>query len=190
MEQVTEEVQGMELSAENVDTVRAAAGSSHPASRCPLRSRCLLRAPRSWQPRLESAPAHSAPSPGAAVTRIRPSSYGQPLLIHNQPLSPIISQVLGEIRPYLVGTGGGGLELDAIEGPIVKVKITGPAANVMTVRVAGAHFKSYVCHFKVGCSSAGLASCRLDMRWRQDFAGAAVCARLKCLPPPFSVITQ
>jgi hypothetical protein len=46
------------------------------------------------------------------------------------------SQVLGEIRPYLVGTGGGELLLEGIEGPIVKVKITGPAANVMTVRVA------------------------------------------------------
>lgn len=47
-----------------------------------------------------------------------------------------VDTVLGEIRPYLVGTGGGGLELDGIEGPIVKVRITGPAANVMTVRVA------------------------------------------------------
>ena len=50
--------------------------------------------------------------------------------------APNVDAVLGEIRPYLVGTGGGGLELDAIEGPIVKVRITGPAANVMTVRVA------------------------------------------------------
>lgn len=46
------------------------------------------------------------------------------------------TQVLSEIRPYLVGTGGGELILDSIDGPIVKVKITGPAANVMTVRVA------------------------------------------------------
>jgi Fe-S cluster biogenesis protein NfuA len=45
-------------------------------------------------------------------------------------------QVLGEIRPYLVGTGGGELILDSIDGVIVKIKITGPAANVMTVRVA------------------------------------------------------
>ena len=48
----------------------------------------------------------------------------------------LLFQVLGEIRPYLVGTGGGELHLDSIDGPIVKVKITGPAANVMTVRVA------------------------------------------------------
>ncbi|KAF5200709.1 Nifu-like protein 2 protein [Thalictrum thalictroides] len=47
-----------------------------------------------------------------------------------------IEQVLGEIRPYLVGTGGGGLELVAIDEPIVKVRISGPAAAVMTVRVA------------------------------------------------------
>ncbi|EFN56913.1 hypothetical protein CHLNCDRAFT_144603 [Chlorella variabilis] len=38
--------------------------------------------------------------------------------------------------PYLVGTGGGGLELVELDGPIAKVRITGPAANVMTVRVA------------------------------------------------------
>lgn len=45
-------------------------------------------------------------------------------------------KVLDEIRPYLVGTGGGGLKLEALEPPIVKIKITGPAASVMTVRVA------------------------------------------------------
>ncbi|PSC69781.1 nifU chloroplastic [Micractinium conductrix] len=47
-----------------------------------------------------------------------------------------VDQVLDEIRPYLVGTGGGGLELVELDGPIAKVQITGPAANVMTVRVA------------------------------------------------------
>jgi len=47
-----------------------------------------------------------------------------------------VDAVLGEIRPYLVGTGGGELSCDAVEGPIVKVRITGPAASVMTVRVA------------------------------------------------------
>ncbi|XP_042495057.1 nifU-like protein 2, chloroplastic [Macadamia integrifolia] len=47
-----------------------------------------------------------------------------------------IEKVLEEIRPYLVGTGGGGLELVAIEEPIVKIRIVGPAAGVMTVRVA------------------------------------------------------
>lgn len=39
-------------------------------------------------------------------------------------------------RPYLIGTGGGGLDLVEIDGPIAKVRITGPAASVMTVRVA------------------------------------------------------
>ena len=47
-----------------------------------------------------------------------------------------VEAVLDEIRPYLVGTGGGGLELVALDGPLVKVRITGPAAGVMTVRVA------------------------------------------------------
>ncbi|KAK6121342.1 hypothetical protein DH2020_044914 [Rehmannia glutinosa] len=41
--------------------------------------------------------------------------------------------VLEEIRPYLVGAAGGDLELVAIEEPIVKVRISGPAAGVMTV---------------------------------------------------------
>lgn len=47
-----------------------------------------------------------------------------------------IEKVLEELRPYLVGAAGGTLELVAIEEPIVKVRITGPAAGVMTVRVA------------------------------------------------------
>jgi Fe-S cluster biogenesis protein NfuA len=47
-----------------------------------------------------------------------------------------VETTLDEIRPYLVGTGGGELTCVGIEGPIVKVQITGPAANVMTVRVA------------------------------------------------------
>ncbi|XP_019171888.1 PREDICTED: nifU-like protein 2, chloroplastic [Ipomoea nil] len=47
-----------------------------------------------------------------------------------------IEMVLEEIRPYLVGAAGGTLELVAIEEPIVKVRISGPAAGVMTVRVA------------------------------------------------------
>ncbi|KAM0946327.1 putative NIF system FeS cluster assembly, NifU, Fe-S cluster assembly domain superfamily [Dioscorea sansibarensis] len=47
-----------------------------------------------------------------------------------------IEKVLDEIRPYLVGTGGGVLEFVSIEEPIVKVRLTGPAAGVMTVRVA------------------------------------------------------
>lgn len=35
-----------------------------------------------------------------------------------------------------MGAAGGSLELVAIEEPIVKVRLTGPAASVMTVRVA------------------------------------------------------
>ncbi|KAJ6704569.1 IRON-SULFUR CLUSTER SCAFFOLD PROTEIN NFU-RELATED [Salix viminalis] len=47
-----------------------------------------------------------------------------------------IEKVLEEIRPYLVGAAGGSLELAEIVEPIVKVRLTGPAAGVMTVRVA------------------------------------------------------
>lgn len=47
-----------------------------------------------------------------------------------------IEKVLEEIRPYLVGSAGGSLEFVAIEEPIVKIRISGPAAGVMTVRVA------------------------------------------------------
>ncbi|XP_042056176.1 uncharacterized protein LOC121800732 [Salvia splendens] len=47
-----------------------------------------------------------------------------------------IEKVLEEIRPYLTGAAGGDLEQVEIEEPIVKVRISGPAAAVMTVRVA------------------------------------------------------
>ncbi|XP_068647585.1 nifU-like protein 3, chloroplastic [Aristolochia californica] len=47
-----------------------------------------------------------------------------------------IEKVLAEIRPYLSGTGGGVLELVEINGYVVKVRLSGPAAGVMTVRVA------------------------------------------------------
>uniref|UniRef100_A0A2P2KS08 Nitrogen fixation protein nifU n=1 Tax=Rhizophora mucronata TaxID=61149 RepID=A0A2P2KS08_RHIMU len=47
-----------------------------------------------------------------------------------------VDKVLAEIRPYLSGTGGGVLELLQINDYIVKVRLSGPAAAVMTVRVA------------------------------------------------------
>ncbi|KAJ4709288.1 nifU-like protein 3, chloroplastic [Melia azedarach] len=47
-----------------------------------------------------------------------------------------IGKVLAEIRPYLAGTGGGTLELVQIDDYVVKVRLSGPAAGVMTVRVA------------------------------------------------------
>ncbi|XP_020083056.1 nifU-like protein 3, chloroplastic [Ananas comosus] len=47
-----------------------------------------------------------------------------------------VEKVLDEIRPYLAGTGGGALELVQITDYIVKIRLSGPAAGVMTVRVA------------------------------------------------------
>ncbi|KDP35386.1 hypothetical protein JCGZ_10370 [Jatropha curcas] len=47
-----------------------------------------------------------------------------------------VEKVLSEIRPYLSGTGGGVLELVQIDDYVVKVRLSGPAAGVMTVRVA------------------------------------------------------
>ncbi|KAK6942039.1 NIF system FeS cluster assembly, NifU, C-terminal [Dillenia turbinata] len=47
-----------------------------------------------------------------------------------------VEKVLSEIRPYLAGTGGGILELEQINEYVVKVRLSGPAAGVMTVRVA------------------------------------------------------
>jgi Fe-S cluster biogenesis protein NfuA len=64
------------------------------------------------------------------VIQIEDENQGMELTSEN------VDTVLDEIRPYLVGTGGGGLELVELDGPIAKVRITGPAASVMTVRVA------------------------------------------------------
>ncbi|XP_076908927.1 nifU-like protein 3, chloroplastic [Bidens hawaiensis] len=47
-----------------------------------------------------------------------------------------VEKILTEIRPYLVGTGGGILEFVEIKDYDVKVRLSGPAAKVMTVRVA------------------------------------------------------
>ncbi|XP_057981355.1 nifU-like protein 3, chloroplastic [Malania oleifera] len=47
-----------------------------------------------------------------------------------------VEKVLAEIRPYLAGTGGGLLELVEMKEYVVKVRLSGPAAKVMTVRVA------------------------------------------------------
>ncbi|KAK7848596.1 nifu-like protein 2 [Quercus suber] len=59
------------------------------------------------------------------------------------PVEPIVDEEFGLKlneenieKSYLVGVPGGSLELVAIEEPIVKVRITGPAAGVMTVCVA------------------------------------------------------
>ncbi|XP_042436120.1 nifU-like protein 2, chloroplastic [Zingiber officinale] len=65
-----------------------------------------------------------------AVEPIADEETGLPLNQEN------IEKVLDEIRPYLTGAGGGELELVEIEEPIAKIRLTGQAAGVMTVRVA------------------------------------------------------
>ncbi|XP_042415663.1 nifU-like protein 2, chloroplastic [Zingiber officinale] len=65
-----------------------------------------------------------------AVEPVADEETGLPLNEEN------IEQVLDEIRPFLAGTGGGELELIEIYNPIVKIRLTGQAAGVMTVRVA------------------------------------------------------
>ncbi|XP_008804911.1 nifU-like protein 3, chloroplastic [Phoenix dactylifera] len=65
-----------------------------------------------------------------AVEQILDSETGLDLNEEN------VEKVLAEIRPYLSGTGGGLLELVQIDGYAVKVRLSGPAAGVMTVRVA------------------------------------------------------
>eukprot|EP00270_Netrium_digitus_P014227 TRINITY_DN4803_c0_g1_i2.p1 TRINITY_DN4803_c0_g1~~TRINITY_DN4803_c0_g1_i2.p1 ORF type:complete len:256 (+),score=66.38 TRINITY_DN4803_c0_g1_i2:48-770(+) len=65
-----------------------------------------------------------------SVEQLEDTETGLPLDEEN------VEKVLSEIRPYLVGTGGGELTLVKIDPPIVKIRIHGPAAGVMTVRVA------------------------------------------------------
>jgi hypothetical protein len=55
------------------------------------------------------------------------------VIYHFMTVSHCCIQVLDEIRPYLIGTGGGGLEHVGLDGPICKVRITGPAAKVRGV---------------------------------------------------------
>nr|CAB3463228.1 unnamed protein product [Digitaria exilis] len=66
----------------------------------------------------------------SAVERVADKEMGLKLNEAN------VQKVLAEIRPYLAGTGGGELEFIKIVGPIVKVRLTGRAAGVKTVRVA------------------------------------------------------
>ncbi|KAF3329894.1 nifU-like protein 3 [Carex littledalei] len=64
-----------------------------------------------------------------AVEQIADTETGLDLNAEN------VDKVLDEIRPYLSGTGGGTLELVQINGYVVQVRITGPAAGVMTDRM-------------------------------------------------------
>ncbi|XP_066359361.1 nifU-like protein 1, chloroplastic isoform X2 [Miscanthus floridulus] len=66
----------------------------------------------------------------SAVERVADNEMGLKLNEAN------VQKVLAEIRPYLAGKGGGELEFIKIVGHIVKVRLTGRAAGVKTVRVA------------------------------------------------------
>nr|CAB3459533.1 unnamed protein product [Digitaria exilis] len=66
----------------------------------------------------------------SAVERVADKELGLKLNEAN------VQKVLAEIRPYLARTGGGELEFIKIVGSTVKVRLTGRAAGVKTVRVA------------------------------------------------------
>ncbi|KAM3281645.1 hypothetical protein P3S67_027291 [Capsicum chacoense] len=65
-----------------------------------------------------------------AIEQIHDSETGLELNVEN------IEKLLGEIRAYLVGAGGGELEVVQINNYIVKVRLSGLAASVMTLCVA------------------------------------------------------
>ncbi|KAJ1265047.1 hypothetical protein BS78_08G048300 [Paspalum vaginatum] len=66
----------------------------------------------------------------SAVERVTENEMGLMLNEAN------VQKVLAEVRPFLAGSGGGELEFIKIVGLIVKVRLTGRAAGVKTVRVA------------------------------------------------------
>jgi len=134
VDEVLEEIQGMELNAENVELVRPGTGAGWPR---PSAAACCTRA----APRVgHLSPPWYLSGMGSPLTpHARRASRLTPRasrLTEGTSQSPRPMQVLEEIRPYLVGTGGGSLELEKIDGVIVKIAIEGPAASVMTVRVA------------------------------------------------------
>lgn len=99
------------------------------SERCTVRH---ARVPSIAADRLRSS-APSLPSPPQEileVEQVEDEAQGLELTAEN------VESVLDEIRPYLTGAGGGVIELEEIDGPIVMVHLGGDAANVMTVRVA------------------------------------------------------
>lgn len=127
MEQVDgEDADALEFTAENIDSVLdeircAGVGSwAAPPERPPGLGEAMTRPTPGW-----SFPVFPLPRVAVAAdeTRLPPPPQTRALATQSH-------------RPYLVGTGGGGLELAGIDGTIAQVRITGPAAAVMTVRVA------------------------------------------------------
>ena len=95
----------------------------------PSDTRACLRSPLTAfaPPRLRFPP---PPQEILEVEQVEDEAQGLELTAEN------VESVLDEIRPYLTGAGGGVIELEEIDGPIVMVHLGGDAANVMTVRVA------------------------------------------------------
>ena len=56
-----------------------------------------------------------------------------------------VDTVLGEIRPYLIGTGGGGLEMVDMDGPIVKVRYMAPQCICTVLMRMGSRGKLLNC---------------------------------------------
>lgn len=139
-----EESQGLSLTAENVDEVgNASAGcpaSDHEAgskqSECTQKKQLLYMARDCQHASMLACCRDSSRSEVDISLQLQHCSFVLICALRCCSCLNCPQQVLGEIRPYLVGTGGGELILDSIDGVIVKIKITGPAANVMTVRVA------------------------------------------------------
>ena len=63
-----------------------------------------------------------------------------------------VETVLNEIRPYLIGTGGGGLELVDIDGPIVKVRREQHGASGLHPGQSGNKAQGVQSHRLGGCA--------------------------------------
>eukprot|EP00669_Euglena_mutabilis_P004580 TRINITY_DN15916_c0_g1_i1.p3 TRINITY_DN15916_c0_g1~~TRINITY_DN15916_c0_g1_i1.p3 ORF type:complete len:101 (+),score=55.61 TRINITY_DN15916_c0_g1_i1:256-558(+) len=64
------------------------------------------------------------------VEEIAAAMKGLPLTADN------VEKVLSEIRPFLAGAGGGDVAFQSVDGGIVRVRLTGPAKAIMTIRVS------------------------------------------------------
>ncbi|RVW26233.1 NifU-like protein 2, chloroplastic [Vitis vinifera] len=133
VEPIADEETGLELNEENIE--KGSGQTSEVGGLVVLRTTVPRFLRRSGDSELELEGSFFVYLVDIVIDRISPTEgdlLDQSLCLPN----PHFDEVLEEIRPYLVGAAGGSLELVGIDEPIVKVRITGPAAGVMTVRVA------------------------------------------------------